>query len=334
MNHTQKVINPAGIIWLLFIASLNVSVSIGQDTIAIHNLGHGSLYFEYHNLVIHVDPYSSQADYNTLPDADLIFITHGHADHYDLTALNKIKTDSSMMICTQAVKDLGTYSGATHVMKNGDSLVLKGIPVKAVPAYNLVNTSYHPIGIGNGYIFTFGEKRVYVAGDTEDIPEMDSLGTVDIAFLPMNLPYTMTVAIAAEAARSVKPDILYIYHFSNSDTASLRTLLSNEDMEVRIGKSDFYESDVRTPDNPNALRSGENANTGFYPNPVRDYLSVFNPLSGSRFSLYDLKGQVIMEQQWPDTGEQRIDMRSCKPGAYLIMVQNRESVTGRLIIKE
>ena len=300
MNHTQKVINLAGISWLLLLVSLNVSGSVGPDTIAIHNLGHGTLYFEYHNLVIHVDPYSSQADYNALPDADLIFITHGHSDHYDLTALNKIKTDSSIMICTEAVKNLGTYSGATHVMKNGDSLVLKGIPVKAVPAYNLVNTSYHPKGMGNGYIFTFGEKRVYVAGDTENIPEMDSLGTVDIAFLPMNLPYTMTVAMAADAARSVRPDILYIYHFSNSDTASLRTLLSNEDMEVRIGKSDFYESDVRTPDNPNSLRPGENANTFFYPNPIRDFLSVDNPVSGSRFSLYDIKGQVIMEQQLPD----------------------------------
>jgi len=334
MNHTQKVNILAGISWLLLLVSLNVSGSVGPDTIAIHNLGHGTLYFEYHNLVIHVDPYSSQADYNALPDADLIFITHGHSDHYDLTALNKIKTDSSILIGTEAVINLGTYSGATHVMKNGDSIVVKGIPVKAVPAYNLVNTSYHPKGAGNGYIFTFGEKRVFVAGDTEYIPEMDSLGTVDIAFLPMNLPYTMTVAMAADAARSVKPDILYIYHFGNSDTASLRTLLSNEDMEVRIGKSDFYESDVRTPDNPNSLRPGGNANTIFYPNPIRDFLSVDNPVSGSRFTLYDLKGQVIIEQPLPDSGEQRIDMRSCKPGIYIIKIQNPESATSSLFIKE
>jgi L-ascorbate metabolism protein UlaG (beta-lactamase superfamily) len=334
MNHAQKVIHLAGMSYLLFIISLNVSGTVGQDTIAIHNLGHGSLFFEYKNLVIHVDPYSSQADYNALPDADLIFITHGHSDHYDLTALNKIKTDSSIMICTQAVKDLGTYSDTANIMKNGDSLVLKGIPVKAVPAYNLVNTSYHPKGVGNGYIFTFGEKRVYVAGDTENIPEMDSLGTIDIAFLPMNLPYTMSVPMAAEAARSVKPDILYIYHFGTSDTASLRALLSNEDMEIRIGKSDFYESDVRTPDIPNSLRSGKSTNMSFYPNPVRDYVSVANPVSGSRFFLYDSKGQMIMEQQLPDRGEQRIDMRSNKPGVYIIKVQNRESVTSTLIIKE
>ena len=334
MKLVQKVNPIAGISSLLFLIHLSVSGSVGQDTIAIHNLGHGSLYFEYKNLVIHVDPYSSQADYNALPDADLIFITHGHSDHYDLAALNKIKTDSSIMICTQAVKNLGTYSDTAIVMKNGDSLVLKGVPVKAVPAYNLVNTSYHPKGIGNGYIFTFGEKRVYVAGDTEDIPEMDSLGTIDIAFLPMNLPYTMSVPMAAEAAKSVKPDILYIYHFSNSDTAALRTLLSEEDMEVRIGKSDYYESDVRTPDIPNSLRSGNSINMNFYPNPVRDYVSVDNPVSGSCFTLYDLQGRMIMEQQLTDSGEQRIDMRSNQPGVYIMQVQNRESVTSTLLIKE
>ena len=105
-------------------------------------------------------------------------------------------------------------------------------------------------------------------------------------------------------------------------------------MEVRIGKSDFYESDARTPDIPNALRSGKSVNMSFYPNPVKDYLSVDNPVSGSCFSLYDLKGQLIMEQQLPDRGEQRIDMRSNKPGVYIIKVQNRESVTNTLIIKE
>jgi L-ascorbate metabolism protein UlaG (beta-lactamase superfamily) len=334
MKLVQKVNPIAGISSLLLLIHLTISGSVGQDTIAIHNLGHGSLYFEYKNLVIHVDPYSSQADYNVLPDADLIFITHGHSDHYDLAALNKIKTDSSIMICTQAVNNLGTYSGTTHIMKNDDSLVTKGIPVKAVPAYNLVNTTYHPKGVGNGYIFTFGEKRVYVAGDTEDIPEMDSLGTIDIAFLPMNLPYTMSVPMAAEAAKSVKPDIVYIYHFGNSDTAALRALLSGEDMEIRIGKSDYYESDIRTPDIPNSLRSGKNINMNFYPNPVRDYVSVDNPVSGSCFTLYDLQGRMIMEQQLPDSGEQRIDMRSNKSGVYIMQVQNRKSVTSTLLIKE
>ena len=134
MNIIQQVIRRSGILCLFFSMGLNGSGSVGQDTFAIHNLGHASLYFEFKNLIIHVDPYSSQADYNALPDADLIFITHGHSDHYDMAALNKIKTDSTLMVYTQAVEDLGTYSDTAIVMKNGDSLVVKGIPVKAVPA--------------------------------------------------------------------------------------------------------------------------------------------------------------------------------------------------------
>ena len=194
---------------ILFFLSIRI-VAIGSvvsDTIVIHSVGHASLYFEYKNLIIHVDPYSAQADYNTLPDANLIFITHAHSDHYDPNAFNKIKTDSTAMICTQAVKNLGTFSGTTSVLNNGDSAVFHGIPVKAVPAYNLTS-SWHAKGVGNGYVFTFGEKRIYVAGDTENIPEMGNLGKIDIAFLPMNLPYTMTPTAAAAAAKLINPDIL------------------------------------------------------------------------------------------------------------------------------
>ena len=150
-------------------------VSIGTtraDTIAINNLGHSSVYFEYNDLVIYVDPYSAVADFDTLPDADYIFVTHGDFDHYDLTALDKIKKDATVLFTTQTVADLDTYSGTVEVLGNGDSLEFEDIWVKAVPAYNIVNTQYHPKGVGNGYVFTFGNKKIYVAGDTEHIPEM------------------------------------------------------------------------------------------------------------------------------------------------------------------
>jgi L-ascorbate metabolism protein UlaG (beta-lactamase superfamily) len=334
MNRIQPVLRGAGIIYLLFSIVVNVSAMVGQDTFAIHNLGHGSLYFEFMDLVIHIDPYSSQADYNTLPDADLIFITHGHSDHYDMAAINKIKTDSTLMICTQAVKDLGTYSGTSLVMKNGDSLVVKAIPVKAVPAYNIVNSSYHPKGTGNGYIFTFGEKKVYVAGDTESIPEMDSLGTIDVAFLPMNLPYTMSVNMAAEAARKVKPGILYIYHFGASDTASLRSTLSDEDMEIRMGTSLFYESSLRIPENPNSQQSGRSFDLNIYPNPVRDHLILDNPFQGAVIYLYDLTGLMILQQKLTDRNKQWIDLSLCKPGLYILKIQLGELNTSYLILKE
>ena len=126
------------------------------------------------------------------------------------------------------------------VLKNGESATVDGIRIEAVPAYNLVHMRspgmpYHPKGVGNGYVLTFGDKRVYIAGDTENIPEMKALGRIDVAFLPMNLPYTMTPEMVADAARMVKPKILYPYHTTDTDTSKLQPLLKDEKgIEVRI----------------------------------------------------------------------------------------------------
>jgi L-ascorbate metabolism protein UlaG (beta-lactamase superfamily) len=319
------------LVCLIFVSFI-ASGFVMADTIAIHNVGHGSLYFGYKKLIIHVDPYSAQADYGTLPDASLIFITHGHSDHYDLNALGKIKTDSTELVCTQAVKNLGTYTGTTHVLNNGDSMQIKGISVKAVPAYN-VSSSWHAKGIGNGYIFTFGEKRVYVAGDTENIPEMGNLGKIDIAFLPMNLPYTMTVAAAAEAAKKINPDILYIYHFGNSDTASLRNMLSNEDMIIRMGKSVFYENDKREVTSNSIIPVIENS-PFFYPNPARDYLTVENLNGGSSLSMYSLTGQLLLKNYQQKEGEHRIDLKSLIPGIYIMKYQDKQLIKSSVILKE
>jgi L-ascorbate metabolism protein UlaG (beta-lactamase superfamily) len=125
-------------------------------------------------------------------------------------------------------------------MKNGDQKTIQGFDVEAVPAYNILHkrsdgNPFHPKGQGNGYVITFGDKRVYVAGDTEPIPEMKSLGAIDIAFLPMNLPYTMSPEMAAEAARIIRPKILYPYHYSETDTSKLmERLKSSPGIEVRI----------------------------------------------------------------------------------------------------
>ena len=125
-------------------------------------------------------------------------------------------------------------------MKNGDVKTIGGLKIEAVPAYNLVHkrpngSPYHPKGSGNGYIITFGDKRVYVAGDTENVPEMKKLKNIDIAFLPMNLPYTMTPEMVADAAKAFKPRILYPYHFGETDTSKLVALLKDaKGIEVRI----------------------------------------------------------------------------------------------------
>jgi L-ascorbate metabolism protein UlaG (beta-lactamase superfamily) len=125
-------------------------------------------------------------------------------------------------------------------MKNGDSKTIEGILIEAVPAYNITHKRdtgepFHPRGNGNGYVITFGDKRVYVAGDTENVPEMKALKNIDIAFLPMNLPYTMTPEMVAGAAEMFKPKVLYPYHTGETDIAKLTALLRDQkETEVRI----------------------------------------------------------------------------------------------------
>lgn len=309
-------------------------LTTGPDTIAIHSIGHASLMFEYNNLIIHIDPYASQADYNQYPDADILLVTHGHGDHYDVSAISKIKTDSTILICTQEVKDKNTYTGIIYVMANGDSMVIKNIPVKAIPAYNIVNGSYHIKGVGNGYILTLGEKRVYIAGDTEDIPEMSGLGKIDIAFLPMNLPYTMTPEMAAHAAKMVKPDILYIYHFGNSDTARIRNLLSDQQMEIRIGKSIFYESAVREEviynnTSGNALRPVQ-----LYPNPVRDRINIHTSGTYAVIEIYDMGGKLLLNFALNGEGDHIIDAGSLVEGVYMLKIRDNQNERTRMFLKE
>jgi L-ascorbate metabolism protein UlaG (beta-lactamase superfamily) len=128
------------------------------------------------------------------------------------------------------------------VMKNGDVKTVAGLKIEAVPAYNIVHKRsggqpFHPKGRGNGYVITFGKTRVYIAGDTENTPEMKQLKKIDIAFLPMNLPYTMTPEMVADAALALKPKVLYPYHYGRTDPQELVKLLKDaKEIEVRVRK--------------------------------------------------------------------------------------------------
>jgi L-ascorbate metabolism protein UlaG (beta-lactamase superfamily) len=202
-------------------------------------IGHGTLMFTFKGKVIHVDPVRQYADYQQLPKADLILITHEHRDHLDPGALQILRQPDTQVVLTEA--GAGTVAGGL-VMKNGEVKTVAGLQVEAVPAYNLVHKRdsgepFHLKGKGNGYVITFGDKRVYVAGDTENTPEMKALPGIDLAFLPMNLPYTMTPEMVADAAKAFKPKILYPYHYGDTDTAKLVDLLKDSpQIEVRIRK--------------------------------------------------------------------------------------------------
>jgi L-ascorbate metabolism protein UlaG (beta-lactamase superfamily) len=191
----------------------------------------------FKDTVLHIDPYGTVADYAALPRADLILLTHDHGDHLDEAALALVRTPATDMVLPPVCAD--RVPGGL-IMKNGESRTVRGITVTAVPAYNLVHhrdngEPFHPRGVGNGYLLDFGDTRLYVAGDTENIPEMAALKDVDIAFLPMNLPYTMTPEMVADAARSFRPRILYPYHYGDTDPQRLVELLRDRpDIEVRI----------------------------------------------------------------------------------------------------
>jgi L-ascorbate metabolism protein UlaG (beta-lactamase superfamily) len=241
---------------ILFLATLLAGTAFGKEPhetdiiptgagdLTVTFLGHGSLLFSFDGTTIAIDPYGKVADYGSLPKADILIVTHEHGDHLDLGAIQSIRGDRTVVAANPAAAE--KIPGAV-VLKNGDRKVFPGarknspgIPVLAVPAYNLVHerspgVPFHPKGRGNGYVLTFGDKRVYVAGDTENIPEMKALAGVDIAFLPMNLPYTMTPEMAADAARMLRPKILYPYHFGETDTGRIVELLrSQKETEVRI----------------------------------------------------------------------------------------------------
>jgi L-ascorbate metabolism protein UlaG (beta-lactamase superfamily) len=202
-------------------------------------VGHGTLMLTLGNTVIHIDPVNRETDYTRMPKADLILVTHEHGDHLDPAAIAATRKNNTLILtpgkCAPAVP------GAI-VIKNGGTATHAGITIEARPAYNLLHKRpngepYHPPGPGNGYLITLAGKRLYIAGDTENTPEMKSLRNIDIAFLPMNLPYTMTPAMVADAAKAIRPRILYPYHFGETDPAELVKLLDGEaGIEVRVRK--------------------------------------------------------------------------------------------------
>ncbi len=193
--------------------------------------------FQWGGKTIHVDPVASMADYTTLPKADLILVTHEHGDHLDPKAIALLRKPTTQIVLSATCVEMLPES---LVMANGERKTIQGIAIEAIPAYNLVHmrapgSPFHPKGEGNGYILTFGTTRVLVAGDTENIPEFKALKGIDVAFLPMNLPYTMTPEMVADAARTLMPKILYPYHYGKTAPARIVALLKGRpEIEVRV----------------------------------------------------------------------------------------------------
>ena len=200
------------------------SYNTAAGRVDIYHVGHASLIVSFGGRVIHIDPYSAQGNYDALPKADLVLITHEHYDHLDMDAIQKISKPTTEFIASQTA---AAQLPQAKPLQNGESALWNGISIEAYPAYNAVHkrddgSPYHPKGIGNGYLLTMGGFKLYIAGDTEDISEFNSLKSkqIDVAFLPKNLPYTMTDQMFVRAAKMIAPKVVYPYHYFELDNAA------------------------------------------------------------------------------------------------------------------
>jgi L-ascorbate metabolism protein UlaG (beta-lactamase superfamily) len=216
-------------------------IQTSKGPLRVTPIFHGSLMLEFDGKIIHVDPWS-QADYTGFPQADLILSTHTHADHMDSALINKLKKPSTILVMPPAEADtLNGSCGVIDTISNGEKKEFLGIEIEAVPMYNLVRGAkpgepYHHKGIGNGYILTFGDTRVYISGDTECTPEMKALQNITVAFVCMNPPRTMSNIEAAACVKDFRPKIVYPYHYRGQNTQEFADALKGMGIEVRLRK--------------------------------------------------------------------------------------------------
>ena len=219
-----------------FAVAVSDTVPAEGGVIEITPITHASVELTYGGKVIYVDPWG-QGDYTDAPKADLILVTDIHGDHLDLDMVAKLRKDGTALVVPPVAAE--QVEGET-VLRNGETKTVAGVQIEAVPMYNLKRGPeegklYHDKNRGNGYILTLGGKRIYFAGDTECTPEMRALPNIDVAFVPMNLPYTMTPAEAAECVLAFAPKVVYPYHYRGSELWEFtEPLKSSPGIEVRL----------------------------------------------------------------------------------------------------
>ncbi len=230
--------------WFVVLVALTAAFAAGPDVIPtsagdvkIRPVTHGSVMLEIEGRAWHIDPWS-KGDYSSLPKADVILITDIHGDHMDPKAIAAIRKSSTTIVAPAAVAKTVTDA---KVLNNGETTTVHGVEIEAVPMYNLKRGPapgklYHDKGRGNGYLLTVGGKRIYFSGDTEAVTEMRALKNVDVAFVCMNLPYTMTPEEAADGVQAFKPKVVYPYHYRGSDLDVFAAGLKGSGVEVRMRK--------------------------------------------------------------------------------------------------
>jgi L-ascorbate metabolism protein UlaG (beta-lactamase superfamily) len=220
-------------------------IKTNNGDVVIQPIFHGTLVLQFNGKTIYIDPYGGAKAFEGITKPDLILITDIHGDHLNINTLNDLNLDNTInFIVPKAVADKlpEAYHKNIQVLNNGESTDIFGVFIKAIPMYNLpeADDAKHTKGRGNGYVLTIGGKKIYISGDTEDIPEMRDLQNIDVAFVVMNLPYTMNIEQAASAVLEFQPKIVYPFHYRGkpdmSDTEAFKKLVNtqNSDIEVRL----------------------------------------------------------------------------------------------------
>lgn len=246
----MKQISLCPILLLFTIAAANAQqttadeITTNQGTLVVQPIQHGTVAFTWNSRTVYVDPTGGAEAFENINPADLILITHAHGDHMNIETLQALDTDGVSMVVPQSVADElpEAFSDQLIILDNGETTHRQEISIKAVPMYNLPDDSdsRHPKGWGNGYVLTFGGKNVYISGDTEGIPEMRSLKNIHVAFICMNLPYTMDINQASDAVLDFEPEIVYPYHHRGQDIRKFKELVTQENEQIEVRIRDWY----------------------------------------------------------------------------------------------
>lgn len=235
---SQLIVAAAVLAPALAAAQPNVIRAV-EGPIVFTPLQHASLQVEYDGRTYQIDP--AQGDATKAKQADLVLVTDVHGDHLNPPMLDKLRKGGAPVVMPQAVREQAgaAIGGPVEVLANGQTKTVAGVQIEAVPMYNLqrgpaAGQLFHTKGRGNGYVLTIGGKRVYVAGDTECVPEMRALKNIDVAFIPMNLPYTMPPAEAAECVKAFKPAVVYPYHYQGQNPQEFADALKDSGIDVRL----------------------------------------------------------------------------------------------------
>ena len=227
---------------------VDTAIVDAENAVKINPVEHATIVLNWDETTIYVDPVGGAKMFSQYKTPSLILITDIHGDHLDISTLEAIAVKNTRIIAPQAVFDKLPVSlqNKTEVLKNNEKSTTYAIEIKAIPMYNLRPEAlkFHEKGRGNGYVLEKNGKRLYISGDTEDISEMRNLKNIDIAFVCMNLPYTMTVENAAEAVLSFQPKTVYPYHYRGtegfSDVEKFKTLVTKENSEILVNQLDWY----------------------------------------------------------------------------------------------